>query len=447
MFSIPFINSGSERTILVKKNVIYSFVLRGVSILCSLMLVPLTLNYLSADQYGVWLTLNSIVTWFNVCEIGIGMGLKNRLGEALAVKDYELGKKYVSLTYVLLALITLVFFSIFLVAAFLLDWNKILNIETLSNCQLIEFVIIVVFFFCLSFILKTMSIILEADQRVSYSSFMSVIGTIVILAVIWIMTKTMEPSLSRVAFVFCSIPVFITIMGSIYFFSGRYRMIKPSFNNIDFSYAKNLIGLSLNFFILQVSSIVVFTTSNFIITQTIGPYDVTVYNICFKYFNIITLFFGLILSPMWPAYTNAFALGDIGWIKRGLKKFVLIWIGASLVTLLLLVCSPIFYKLWVGDSVFIPFSLSVVMAIYIVISTWNNIFAQMLAGVGKIRLSIINSVLNAIIFVPICIYLIKTFGIIGVPLAMTVTILTSTFWQPVQCYKIVNRTAKGIWNK
>lgn len=411
------------------------------------MLVPLTLNYLSADQYGVWLTLNSIVTWFNVCEIGIGMGLKNRLGEALAVKDYELGKKYVSLTYVLLALITLVFFSIFLVAAFLLDWNKILNIETLSNCQLIEFVIIVVFFFCLSFILKTMSIILEADQRVSYSSFMSVIGTIVILAVIWIMTKTMEPSLSRVAFVFCSIPVFITIMGSIYFFSGRYRMIKPSFNNIDFSYAKNLIGLSLNFFILQVSSIVVFTTSNFIITQTIGPYDVTVYNICFKYFNIITLFFGLILSPMWPAYTNAFALGDIGWIKRGLKKFVLIWIGASLVTLLLLVCSPIFYKLWVGDSVFIPFSLSVVMAIYIVISTWNNIFAQMLAGVGKIRLSIINSVLNAIIFVPICIYLIKTFGIIGVPLAMTVTILTSTFWQPVQCYKIVNRTAKGIWNK
>lgn len=447
MFSIPFINSGSERTVLVKKNVIYSFVLRGVSILCSLMLVPLTLNYLSADQYGVWLTLNSIVTWFNVCEIGIGMGLKNKLGEALAVKDYELGKRYVSLTYVLLALIMLVFFSIFLVSAYLLNWNKILNIETLSNGQLIEFVIIVVFFFCLSFILKTMSIILEADQRVSYSSFMSVIGTIVILAVIWIMTKTMEPSLSRVAFVFCSVPVFITIIGSIYFFSGRYHMIKPSFKNLDFSYAKNLIGLSLNFFVLQVSSIVVFTTSNLIITQTIGPYDVTVYNICFKYFNIITLFFSLILSPMWPAYTNAFALGDIEWIKNGLKKFVMIWIGASMITFLLLVCSPIFYKLWVGDSVFIPFSLSVVMAIYIVISSWNNIFAQMLAGVGKIRLSIINSVLNAIIFVPICIYLIKTFGIIGAPLAMTVTILTSTFWQPVQCYKIVNRTAKGIWNK
>lgn len=442
-----FINKGSERYVLLKKNVIFSLFLRGISILCSLILVPLTLNYLSADQYGVWLTLNSIVTWFNVCEIGIGMGLKNKLGEAFALKDYELGKKYVSLTYALLSMIMLVFFVLFLFVAYFLDWNKILNIQSLANSKLLEFVIIVVFFFCLSFILKTLSIVLEADQRVSYSSFMNVIGTLFILLFIWIMTRTMEPSLSRVAFVFCSVPVFITTIGSIYFYYTRYKKIRPSLKSIDFSYANNLIGLSLSFFILQVSSIVVFTTSNMIITQTIGPHDVTVYNICFKYFNVITMFFGLILAPMWPAYTNAFALGDLVWIKKGIKRFVLVWIAASIITLLMLTLSPFAYKLWIGDAVSIPFTLSIAITIYIIVSTWNNIFAQMLAGVGKIRLSIINSILNAIIFVPLCIYLCKNYGIIGAPLSMTITILTSTFWQPVQCLKIVNKTAKGIWNK
>ena len=215
---LSIITKGSERSVLVKKNVIFSFILRGISVLCSLMLVPLTLNYLSADQYGVWLTLNSIVTWFNVCEIGIGMGLKNKLGEALALKNYDLGRKYVSLTYALLFIIIAAFFIIFLSIVFYLDWNKILNIYSLSNDQLIEFVTIVVLFFCISFILKTISLVLEADQRVSYSSLMNVIGNLIILLVILIMTKTMSPSLSKVAFVFCSIPVFVTILGSLYFY-------------------------------------------------------------------------------------------------------------------------------------------------------------------------------------------------------------------------------------
>ena len=131
--AFSLLNKGSERSNLVKKNIIFSFVLRGISVLCSLILVPLTLNYLSADQYGVWLTLNSIVTWFGVCEIGIGMGLKNKLGEALALKDYELGKTYVSLTYALLSIIMIVFFCVFLIVAYFLDWNKILNIHSLSN--------------------------------------------------------------------------------------------------------------------------------------------------------------------------------------------------------------------------------------------------------------------------------------------------------------------------
>ncbi len=31
----------------------------------SLILVPLTLGYLDAYEYGVWITLNSVLTWIN----------------------------------------------------------------------------------------------------------------------------------------------------------------------------------------------------------------------------------------------------------------------------------------------------------------------------------------------------------------------------------------------
>lgn len=441
------LNGGSERTVLVKKNIVYSFILQGVSIICSFLLVPITLNYLKADEYGVWITLNSIITWFNVCEIGIGMGLKNKLAEALALGDYEQGKRYVSATYVVLFLIMLVFFILFIIVNHFLDWRRILNIYTITQEELSIVVIVVVSFFCINFIVKTIGVILAADQRVSYSSLMGVLSSIFSLVVIWILTKVTEPSLLNVAFVFSISPIIAFIIGSLILFNGRYKKIKPSLRLFDWPCAKGLVRLSLAFFVLQVSSIIVFTTSNIILTQVIGPEEVTIYNICFKYFNIITLAFNLILAPMWPAYTNAYTLGDYKWIKNGIKKSVLIWGVLSLGTIIMLVLSPIAYEIWIGDSVNIPFKLSLVMAIYVIVGNWNNIFAQMLAGVGKIRLSIINSIFNAAIFIPLGIYLSKSIGVVGVCIAMSLTILTSTFWQPIQSLKIVRNTAKGIWNK
>ena len=447
MFLIRFLNKGSERSVLVKKNILLSFVLQGISILCSFLLLPITLHYLKSEEYGVWLTISSIITWFNVCDIGIGMGLKNKLGEALAVENYELGKKYVSVTYAIFSMIMIGLLAVFIPINFFLNWNSILNISTLSNSELASTVLIVVVFFCLSFIMKTIGIILAANQRNSIGSMMGVISSVTSLLVIWLLTVLVPPSLKYIALVFSSTPVFVSFLGSIYLFNGRYKRIKPNIHSVDLTYAKNLVSLSMKFFVLQVSSIIVFTTANMIITQTIGPKDVTVYNICFKYFNIVTLAFNLLLGPMWPAYTNAYALGDFKWIANGIKRTQILWSLSSVGTIILLVISPFVYKVWIGNEVIIPINLSIAMAVYVIIGNWNNIYAQMLAGVGKVKLSIINSIFNALLFIPLSIWLSKSLGVIGVTVAMTLTILTSTFWQPIQSYRIINGTAKGIWNK
>lgn len=98
-------------------------------------------------------------------------------------------------------------------------------------------------------------------------------------------------------------------------------------------------------------------------------------------------------------------------------------------------------------SVQIPTSLSYIMGIYTIITNWNNIFSQMLAGVGKIRLSLLNSTFNAIIFIPLALYMGELFGIVGITLAMCIVLLTSSFWQPVQCWKIINQKATGLWDR
>ena len=108
-------NSDNTRTKLAIKNIIGSLFVKGGSILISLLIVPLTINYVSTEKYGIWLTLSSIIAWFSFFDIGLGNGLKNKLAHAIANEDHNLAKIYISTTYAILAILVAIFILVFFV--------------------------------------------------------------------------------------------------------------------------------------------------------------------------------------------------------------------------------------------------------------------------------------------------------------------------------------------
>ena len=66
---------GEERSRVVKKNILYSFAVRFVSILMSFLLVPVTIDYLNPMRYGIWITLSTILSWIDYFDLGLGNGL------------------------------------------------------------------------------------------------------------------------------------------------------------------------------------------------------------------------------------------------------------------------------------------------------------------------------------------------------------------------------------
>ena len=76
---------GDQRTVLLLKNIIGSFVIKGWNCVVQLLLVPITLNCLTQYEYGIWLTINSILIWIDSFDIGLGNGLRNQLTQSLAV--------------------------------------------------------------------------------------------------------------------------------------------------------------------------------------------------------------------------------------------------------------------------------------------------------------------------------------------------------------------------
>ena len=421
----------------------------GFNFLFNLIIVRLTLEYLGSTQYGIWLTLSSILTWFNYLDFGLGNGLRNKLAEALANNDLKSAKIYVSTAYAIFSSLILAIIIIFVSIYKLINWLEIFKAPAYLQSQLDTLILLCVIFFLIQFVLRLLTFIINADQKTGINGFFSFSINLLTVILIYVLLKTTSSSILFISVGSTFIPVIVFIAATMIFFNTKYKSISPSFKSIKFSNLKDLLGLGTQFFIIQIATLIIVATDNMIITQLFGPSEVTVYNIAFKYFNYIPIIFYVILTPMWSAYTEAYMKDDFEWIKNAIKKIFKIWLLLSLVVVVMIFAANWVYDIWIGSQVEIPFLLTILMGLFAIVSNWNNIFAYFLNGVGKIRISLYYSIFIGIINIPLSIILAKNFGIgiSGVIAATLLCMIIGSVWAPIQYYKIINKKDFGIWSK
>jgi O-antigen/teichoic acid export membrane protein len=330
---------------------------------------------------------------------------------------------------------------------FFLDWSRILNTPSDMTEELSKLALIVFSFFCMQIVLKTINTILIADQKSAKSAFLDMLGQLVALVIIFVLTSTTSGSLLNLGLALGFAPIFILIIASFFFFNKDYRSFTPSFKYVRIDQGKDIFKLGSKFFIIQIAAIVIYQTNNIIISQICGPKEVTVYNIAFKYFGILSMGFTIILTPFWSAFTEAKVLNDYEWMNKILKKLKMAWGILVLGALFLLLFSQYFYYLWIGDSVIIPFNVSLSIFAYIIVFNWCAIFSQITAGLGKIKLQLYSAILACLVNIPLSIFLGNIYGIVGIISATTLLSLISAVWNPIQIKMILTKTAKGIWNE
>lgn len=443
------INSGSHRSVKARKNILVSFGIKGISIVIGFVFVPLLINYLGPTEYGIWITLSSIVAWISYFDIGLGNGLRNRFAESLANGEYKLARIYVSTTYAALSMIFGSLFVIFLLVNPFLNWTHILNAPDSLENELSILIVITVGFFLLRFIFKLISIIITADQRPAISNTFDPISNIISLVVILILMKTTDPSLINLGLVLGASPVFVFLIASVYFFNHDYKEYRPILKLVNLSYFKDLAGLGIQFFIIQITVVVIMAANTLIITQVVGPVAVASYNIAYKYFGLLSMIFVIITNTYWSAFTEAFVKNDTDWIKRVMNNLVRLWVGIVFIVIIMLTISARFYLMWVGTKVTVPFELSVFSALFVVVYIWYSIFIYFINGTGKIKLQLYTTVIVAIFHIPVAIFLSVNLGMgaAGVILGSTITYLPGSILGPIQYYRIINNKAKGIWLK
>lgn len=437
----------NTRNKMLTTNILYSSILKIISLSTSLLIVPITINYLNKEVYGIWMTITSILFWINTFDIGLGNGMRNYLTEAISQKNYSLGKKYISTTLSLLTLIALVIGGVVLVPLLTIDFNKFFNTEAISNFDLRNAMIVAISVTLCNFVLKNIGFIYVAMQKYAINDFLSVLGNVVSLGIIFLLTKFTTGHLIYVVLAYTATQCIIFCLAAIPLFR-KHPELRPAFKFFDKSLSHKIVGKGLGFFVIQISScLVIFGAANIFITQFCGPSAVTTYNIAYKFFNLLVIAYTIILSPMWNAYTDAYVKGDMRWIEQTFNRALKLW-GLSVVGgCIMLAGCQIFYHLWVEEKVIVPFTVSLSTLIYVCFFNLNNCVTYLINGLNKIRIQIITSLAFTALYIGIILLLGKKLGIEGVVLSMAGSYACISLIHLYQCRLLIKKKAKGIWNK
>ena len=114
---------GHQRTALANKNVLYSFLFKGINIATQFALVPLMLHYLDASLYGIWLAISSILLWLSFFDLGVGNGLRVRLSKALAEDNLEMARTFISTAYATVTIVFILIMILFWIINPFINWS------------------------------------------------------------------------------------------------------------------------------------------------------------------------------------------------------------------------------------------------------------------------------------------------------------------------------------
>lgn len=444
-----FVTQGNKRSVEAKKNVIGSLLIKVMSIAISLVMVPMTIQYINPTQYGIWITMSSMVAWISFFDIGFTHGLRNRFAEAKARGDLQLARIYVSTAYFFIGIIFISIWILLLFANQFINWGFILSVNEETSREVTLMAYIIFSYFCFHFVFKIISTILIADQKPAKAVLLDLFGQFFSLLAIYLLTKFTSGSLLYLALALGVGPTLVIIGANLYFFKTNYKDYAPSLQFVNIKYAKDIVSLGLKFFVLQIAAIVQYQTISFLITHYFDPLQVTTYNIAYKYFAILQMGFMILITPLWSGVTDAYHSGDIEWIRNAVNKYLFILIpfilaGAAMLT----VATPI-YNLWLGENVVIvPFSISLLCYIFISTTLFATVFVFVINGVGALKVQFYSSIITSIGFVALALLLIKRYhlGVESILIASIVSNLFGFIIAPIQYYKIIiKREQAGIW--
>jgi len=405
-----------------------TYLARAISIGVSLVSVPLALNYLGQERYGLWLTLNSIIAYLNIADLGLGAGLRNRVAEARGHDQAEQTGRLVSTAFATMlagGLGIAVLGAALTWLAPLGQWFHISTVQIEWELRSTLSVIVLTFAYLLPVRMITSA---QDGFQESYLGGLWSIGGSLMSLVALLLVIALQGNMIMLALASFLLAQLMNL-ANIWHFFKRHPEARLSWNKIEPAIIRPLFALGWQFFVLQIYTVILWQTGNLVIAFRRGANEVVPYAIAFR---LIWIPLSLLISvpqALWPAYAEATARGDWEWTRATYQRTtVLTLLTAGLAAVVLLIWGQEFIVWWAGPQAQGSLWMMLGLCLYILTGHWTNCNAILINALGRPIVQVVSGFLDAALNLSLSLYLVGTWGPAGVAWGMTLANLVISSW-------------------
>lgn len=387
---------------------------RGVGIVCQLLQVPLVVKALGAEAFGLWMAMTSVANVVAFADLGMGIGVQNRLAELFAHRRHDEARRVFGSAFLFLAGIAAVLAGIFALAVSYLDFSAAFNLhdpETIKAAP--QAALVVGLAFCAGFPAGLAQRLAFARQEGWMFNLSQALGNMLALALVAVVANkgwglAAMAGAAQAALLAGNSALLAVQLKQLRWFSWR----------VPFEWAavRGLLQVGAYFSVQQILNTVLFSLPQIVISTCLGAAAVAPYNILQRIFNLFAVVQNAFMLPLWPAYSQARVRGEFVWMKKTLRRSFQATVLFSVAPMIAGACfAPRIVGLWVGREV-----AGVTPLLTGLLCLWNAAvflqqpFSFLLAGVSEIRRTTYYSTVSAVLSAALMFLLARPLGAPGV---------------------------------
>jgi O-antigen/teichoic acid export membrane protein len=159
------------------------------------------------------------------------------------------------------------------------------------------------------------------------------------------------------------------------------------------------------------------------------------------------MLYNIVLAPLWPSFTEAYAIKDFTWMRSIYKKMIKIFALTAFIIMVMVLVSPWVYDIWLRDKLEIPLAMTISIGVYTLINAWDLLQVTMINGIGRIKLQMYLTLAGTIVHIPLSFFIGSYVGALGVVYSMSIVVFVYSLFFTIQIRKIISNKATGIWIK
>ena len=423
----------AERTRRIKLSLVTAFLFRPLAFVIPIVTIPLFLKYLGTSRYGLYESVGALAAWLGISQVGLGMGLMNRLIECSVSDDRDTARRFTSTFTLAIGTIVVGLSLIFSIVVWFVPWHRVLGAQDpAARSEATLSVWIAGLMTLWTMFCGVPAIVYSGYQeihRLNVWDGVAKVGTLVacVLVVRW-------PGLGVPGVLLASlaVPNLIRAANFADLLTREKPWLRPSPRLFDWQALKWMFSQGLLMFVLQMGTVLLFQTDKLIIAVGRSAEEVTGYAILGRAFLIGYGVFMLFLTPIWPAMGEAVRRNDLCWVSTTIRRMSIFGVGSMLLAgaALLVARGPMgaLLERLAGGAVDVSTSLIVATAVTFAARAWVDSRSIVLNATGVLMPQIPFYTGHAVLNAAVSIAVVGRWGVEGVAWATAITTLLTSAW-------------------